>query len=49
MLGWMASSSISEILFYLISITGVVLERPSSILLEQALKFDFKTSNNQAE
>jgi len=26
-----------------------VLEGPSGILLEQPLKFDFKTSNNQAE
>jgi len=28
---------------------GVVLEGPSEIVLEQALKFEFKTSNNQAE
>jgi len=27
----------------------VVLEGPGGILLEQSLKFDFKTSNNQAE
>jgi len=26
-----------------------VLEGPSDILIEQALKFDFKTSNNQPE
>ena len=28
---------------------GVVLEGPDEIFIEQALKFDFKTSNNQAE
>ncbi|XP_068504640.1 uncharacterized protein [Phaseolus vulgaris] len=28
---------------------GVVLEGPDEIVIEQALKFDFKTSNNQAE
>jgi len=27
----------------------VVLEGPGDVLLEQALKFEFKTSNNQAE
>jgi len=29
--------------------TGVVLEGPDEIVIEQALKFEFKTSNNQAE
>jgi len=28
---------------------GVVLEGPGEIVIEQAMKFDFKTSNNQAE
>jgi len=28
---------------------GVVLEGPGNLLIEQALKFDFKSSNNQAE
>jgi len=28
---------------------GVVLEGPGEIVVEQALKFEFKTSNNQAE
>jgi len=28
---------------------GVVLEGPDEIVIEQALKFEFKTSNNQAE
>jgi len=28
---------------------GVVLKGPGDILIEQALKFEFKTSNNQAE
>jgi len=28
---------------------GVVLERPSEIVIKQAMKFEFKTSNNQAE
>jgi len=28
---------------------GVVLEGPGKIVIEQAMKFEFKTSNNQAE
>jgi len=28
---------------------GVVLEEPNGLLIEQALKFAFKASNNQAE